>query len=205
MNAEPLSFTDLLDWVEGRLDPERAEVVEALLHEDDPETSETIAWIRDFLAAAALMPLEELPAATSAELHDVVRLHATAWAPSAFDDASAVSDSRDALPATGTRAGGSADIAHLVFDSELGRLGLDVARVTLGRVDVHGRLTPAPGQGAERSRIVFTQARRVRGTTICAVSGEFTARDVPDDVDEVWVVAGDHVVRAAVAFRTREG
>ena len=205
MNAEPLSFTDLLDWVEGRLDPERAEVVEALLHEDDPETSETIAWIRDFLAAAALMPLEELPAETSAELHDVVRLYATAWAPSAFDDASAVSDSRDALPPTGTRAGGSADIAHLVFDSELGRLGLDVARVTVGRVDVHGRLTPAPGQGAERSRIVFTQARRVRGTTICAVSGEFTARDVPDDVDEVWVVAGDHVVRAAVAFRTREG
>jgi hypothetical protein len=194
-----------LDWVEGRLDPERAEAVEALLREDDPATAETVAWIRDFLAGAGLMPLHELPAEASAELHEIVRLHASAWAPSAYDDASPVADSTGALPATGTRAGGASDVAHLVFDSDAGRLGLDVARVTSGRVDVHGRFAPAADDRAERIRIVFTRARRVRGTTICSVSGEFTARDVPTDVDEVWVVAGDRVVRAAVAFDTLEG
>ncbi len=205
MSTERASFTDLLDWVEGRIDPERAELVEALVQEDDPETAETIAWIRDFLAAAELMPLHELPAEASAELHDVVRLHASAWAPSAYDDASPVTDSRWALPATGTRAGGATDVVHLAFDSDAGRLGLDVARVTIGRVDVHGRFAPAADGEAGQTRIVFTRAGRVRGTTVCAVSGEFTARDVPADVDEVWVVAGDRVVRAAVTFETREG
>jgi hypothetical protein len=51
----------LLDWLEGRLDPDRAERVAAQVADADERTLRTVQWLRGFLATARELPLEEPP------------------------------------------------------------------------------------------------------------------------------------------------
>jgi len=55
------SFRILLDWLEGRLDADRAERVTAQVAEADERTLRTVDWLRGFLTTAHELPLEEPP------------------------------------------------------------------------------------------------------------------------------------------------
>lgn len=54
-------FRTLLDWLDGRLDADRAERVAAQLAEADERTLRTVDWVRGFLTTARELPLEEPP------------------------------------------------------------------------------------------------------------------------------------------------
>jgi hypothetical protein len=54
-------FRALLDWLEGRLDADRAERVAAQVAEADERILRTVDWLRGFLIAARELPLEEPP------------------------------------------------------------------------------------------------------------------------------------------------
>jgi hypothetical protein len=54
-------FRVLLDWLEGRLDADRAERVAAQLAEADVRILHTVDWLRGFLTTARELPLEEPP------------------------------------------------------------------------------------------------------------------------------------------------
>jgi hypothetical protein len=54
-------FRTLLDWLEGRLDADRAERVAAQVAEADERTLRTVDWLRGFLTTARELPLEEPP------------------------------------------------------------------------------------------------------------------------------------------------
>lgn len=54
-------FRTLLDWLEGRLDTDRAEWVAAQVAEADELVLRTVDWLRGFLATARELPLEEPP------------------------------------------------------------------------------------------------------------------------------------------------
>ena len=54
-------FRTLLDWLEGRLDADRAERVAAQVAEADERTLGTVDWLRAFLTTARELPLAEPP------------------------------------------------------------------------------------------------------------------------------------------------
>lgn len=55
------SFRTLLDWLDGRLDADRATRVAAQVAEADERTLRTVDWVRGFLTTARELPLEEPP------------------------------------------------------------------------------------------------------------------------------------------------
>ena len=59
--STPPTFTELVDWVDGRLDQQQAADVESRVATGGEETSATVDWIREFKAAAELMPLVAPP------------------------------------------------------------------------------------------------------------------------------------------------
>ena len=61
MDPARLDLRTLLDWLEGRLDTERAERVAAQVAEADEQTLRMVQWLRGFLATARDLPLEEPP------------------------------------------------------------------------------------------------------------------------------------------------
>ena len=63
-------FRTLLDWLEGRLDADKAERVAAQVAEADEQTLRTVEWLRGFLAAARDLPLEEPPATVRENLKE---------------------------------------------------------------------------------------------------------------------------------------
>lgn len=63
-------FRTLLDWLEGRLDADKAERVAAQVAEADEQTLRTVEWLRDFLTTARELPLEEPPATVRESLKE---------------------------------------------------------------------------------------------------------------------------------------
>jgi hypothetical protein len=61
MAAGRPDFGTLLDWLEGRLDADRAVRVAGQVAEADERTRRTVDWLRAFLTAARELPLEEPP------------------------------------------------------------------------------------------------------------------------------------------------
>lgn len=55
------TFRQLLDWAEGRLDPQAAARLEEQAAGGDEETRRTITWIRSFLEESRRQPLEGAP------------------------------------------------------------------------------------------------------------------------------------------------
>jgi hypothetical protein len=199
MVARP-SFTDLLDWVEGRLPVEQADAVSAYVATADPAVQETVAWIRGFLEDARSMPLQAPPAELSARLRDVfVGLHS----PQSDDwsDASLLYDTRMGLAAAGVRSLDD-DGVHLAFDSELGRFVLDATSAGPGEVDVQG-LVMRDRIGPEGLDLAFLEAGTLRRAARATADGRFDVRGVPTDVDELWLSSGGMRVRAVLDLRGR--
>ena len=195
MAARP-SFTDLLDWVEGRLAPEHADAVTAFVATADAETAETVAWIREFLEDARSMPLAQPPAELSARLRDVfVGLHS----PELGDDwteASLLYDTRMGMAAAGVRSMDD-DGVHLAFDSELGRFVLDATAAGPGVVDVQGLVVTDRAE-ATGIDLAFLQGGTLRRASRTTADGRFDVRGVPVDVDELWLSSGSTRVRAVL-------
>ena len=63
MSVDPgrLDFRTLLDWLEGRLHADRAELVAAQVAGADERTLGTVDWLRGFLNTARELPLTEPP------------------------------------------------------------------------------------------------------------------------------------------------
>lgn len=188
-----IRFTDLVDWVEARLSPERAEEVRRAV-ESDPAAAESVAWVRELLAAAALMPLRQPPAELSARLHALFDDHLRAPADGEWSDATLLHDSRRSAVA-GLRSGATAEALHVAYDSPAGRLVMEVQAVTPGVVDIQGLIRLTGDGGCD---LAFLEQGELRRLARADADGRFEVRDVPDTVDELWVTAGGRRVRVAL-------
>lgn len=200
MNSGRPSFTDLLDWVEGRLVPERADAVASYVAQGDPLTVESVEWIRDFLEDARSMPLAVPPPDLSARLRNVfVGLHSPDL-DAGWSDASLLYDTRTGLAAAGVRSLDD-DGVHLAFDSDLGRFLLDATPAGPGEVDIQGliRLAEAGPDGVD---VAFLQRGTLRRASRATTDGRFDVRAVPVDVDELWLTSGSTRVRAVLDLQT---
>jgi len=192
MIAGKPTFTDLLDWVEGRLSPERSDEVRSYVDSGDPTTLESVEWIRGFLRDAEAARLEKPPAELSDRLRGMfVGLHHPSQGDD-WSDASLVFDTRSGLAAAGVRSGD--DGVHLAFASELGRFVLDATPAGPDEVDVTGLLVRSgDGTGVD---LAFLQGGTLVRAARVSRDGRIDVRGVPVDVDELWLTAGTTKVRA---------
>lgn len=203
------SFTELLDWVEGRLAPEQADAVAAYVATADEATTETLEWIREFLDDARSMPLQTPPPELSQRLRDVfVGLHSPEQT-DGWSDASLMYDTRRGVAAAGVRSL-EGDGVHLAFDSDLGRFVLEASPAGPGEVDIQGLImvslvddTDAAAEDGIDSGIdvAFLQQGVLRRAARATPDGRFDVPGVPVDVDEMWLTAGGSRVRAPLDLR----
>ena len=186
------TFTDLLDWVEGRLTPEQADQVASHVESGDPATLESVDWIREVLREARSAPLVQPPAELSARLRGMFDgLHHPEQG-SEWTDASLLYDTRLGLTAAGVRS--ADDGVHLAFASELGRFVIDATPAGPGEVDIHGLIMlDEAGTGVD---LAFLQGGSLRRAARAARDGRIDVRGVPVDVDELWLTSEDTRVRA---------
>ncbi len=55
------TFTNLVDFVEGRLEPGASAAIEQYLAAGDPDATATVEWMRTFLSVSAELSLETPP------------------------------------------------------------------------------------------------------------------------------------------------
>ncbi len=144
-------FGTLLDWLEGRLEPEAAAQVAAQVAEADARTRRTVDWLRGFLTTAAELPLHEPPPIVRQSLSQYFARWSRARAELDHRppdlQARLLFDSRRDLALAGVRTGpGGGDAVHLAYAAEAGDLLLDVYPLGDGRVRVNGQVLPAEPQ-----------------------------------------------------------
>ncbi|WP_141003115.1 hypothetical protein [Nocardioides humi] len=188
------TFTEIVDWVEGRLPSERAEQVAAEVAADDA-SADAAAWMTRFLSDARLLPLVAPPAALSARLRGLLGDPAHLPPEVRWSAAHLLYDTRE--PITGTRSAEAAlDHAHLAFETEHGRFVVEVHRAMPGHVDLNGLLLLDHGAGvADVTLLEDGVVRRLARTT---PDGRFELTEVPDSIDELRIVVRDTRIAAAL-------
>jgi hypothetical protein len=175
----------LLDWMEGRLDPDSAARVAAGVTEADARTRRTVDWLHSFLTTARTLPLYEPPPIVRQSLTQYFARWSRAQAeldhrpPDVH--AHLLFDSRQDLAPAGIRAGsGSGDAVHLAYTAEAGDLLLDVYQVGAGQVRLDGQVLLADPQSAAP---IFEASVAAAGFKVRTRDGDelgrFCLHDVP--------------------------
>lgn len=178
-------FATLLDWLEGRLDPDTAGRVAAQVAVAGERTQRTVDWLRGFLDTARALPLHEPPPIVQQNLNQYFARWSRARAE--LDQrprevrARLLFDSRRDVALAGVRAGAHDGSAlHLVYAAEVGDLLVDVYRLGAGLVRIDGQVLLAEPQEAP----IFEASAAGAGFTVRTVDGDqlgrFTLREVPE-------------------------
>lgn len=185
------SFTELVDWVEGRLPSQRGARVSAQV-DGDAQLQDAVEWIRRFLATAAQAPLTQPPDQLRAALRAVFReqsgrrdgMRGAARLVLLFD-------SRRDHTLSGVR-GVDADMGiQLAYTGDAADLVLDVCHVSDTAARVDGQLFLRDEQPASTEVAVRAADGRLTHASGLDPLGRFTAGEVPVGPIEVRVRAGD--------------
>lgn len=156
---EQPTFTAILDWLEGRLDSEAANLVERSIAAGDEKTIRTLGWLRGFIDTTRSHPLHQPPPLVRQRL----RQHFADWSrarrpldrPLEEFSSALLFDSRRDLALTGVRAADDADeTAHLAYTSEVADLVVDASRTEPGDFGSRARSfrwTPLPHRSSKPS------------------------------------------------------
>jgi hypothetical protein len=203
------------DWVEGRLDAERARQVAAAVAAD-PELQAHADWLRALLAAAAAMPLQAPPPAVSDRLTDVFDDYLRRQRPAASGPvlrATLVFDSRRDVALAGVRGAASDEIVHLAYAVDLAMEGaaspavldvvVDAEPLHSGRVRVSGQVLPSDVRavGAVAVTAVADAADEPLAAAVTDALGRFDLGEVADTVAELRLSAPYATVVAPLALR----
>lgn len=193
--TRPPTFAELADWVEGRMDPERARVVGELVRTDD-ETRRTAEWIDGFLHAARLMPLVDPDPALLDRLRGLFDAPAAGWATGSWVSARLLYDTA-VVGMAGVRLDVGPGERHLAFESEVGRFVVEVCATGVeAYVDLSGLLMLDEMEAGSEVSVLENGA--VRKVVYVDPAGAFRVADVPVGVDEIRIVAGSRQIRARV-------
>ena len=148
--SPPLSFEQLLDWVEERLPADEAARVAELVEEADAETRDRVRWLRAFRQLSSETVLAPLPAATRAGLGGRFAQHVANWQaqrqrPGVLQQlvAALTFDSAAQPSLAGTRAANGADARQLVYATDAFDVALNVQpRQQPPQLDLLGQLLP---------------------------------------------------------------
>ncbi len=189
------TFTNLVDYVEGRLEPGASAAIEQYLAAGDSDATATVDWMRMFLAVSSELPLEAPPLRVRHYLRrqfeqrgdtklSLVRVPRQILATLMFDN-------RRDLAASGVR---SADVGtatlHLAFRSEAGDVLVDLSPSADGFRRLDGQVLFSDdwdGQVLEAD----LSGPGYSGTSAGDDLGRFSFAHVPADVDQLVLRADD--------------
>lgn len=212
MNAESRArpdFAELVDLVEGRLEPASAARTRALAR-DDSEATAALRWITGFVELTRAVPLHQPPPIVRQGLQSYFarwgRARATLDRPRVELPASLLFDSRLDLATVGVRGADDTEgIVHLAYTTDQADLVLDVRPLGGGVVQLDGQVLltePSTAPIFEATALGPQGAlRTVDGDTL----GNFSLTGVPVDVTEIRVSNGDLLIVAAVDLRDQTG
>lgn len=195
-----MSFTVLLDWVEGRLDADTAADVTRSV-QLEPRAQETVRWIREFLDLAAHERLSEPPDDLKTSLRSLfTSIHGTD-APTT--EGSLAIDTRGARLAGMRGPDTTAEaVDHLVLDAEGLRITLTLLPGSDDSVDVRGVVETADGAAVTRpAEVVLATTGRAARVARTSADGSFLLRAVSRDVDALWYLGEERRFRCALSLR----
>lgn len=172
------TFTDVVDWVEGRLGPERAERVRGEV-EADESLREAVTWLRRFRQAAAAEPWQAPPARVRAHLVHRFALERPAPPPLVERLRAAVTfDSALAQPVAGVRSAAPTTARHLVVSTEDLDVALDLYPEDRD-VRVEGQVLPVAETGDAAADVELSRGGGTLARTAADASGRFALPPVP--------------------------
>ncbi len=182
-NNNPPEFEKLIDWLEGRLTPEEAQLVSEQMAAADAAAHEDVAWLEKFYRASQNQTVAEPPSYVTERLekrfanYAATRRHPSLWqrfmARLSFD-------SRLTL-ATGIRAAATADNQRqLVYETDLASVALTLQQRTHDpHLDLLGQLLPTQAIEADLVRVALFQEQVEFDSTMTDDLGEFTLTALP--------------------------
>jgi hypothetical protein len=191
-----IAFSQLVEWVEGRLPEKEARAVEEQVVVADSATLADVAWLRKFLRATEDSVLESPPPEVRSTLISRFRAHAEGRrtpgllkrvvATRTFDG--------DLRPAVGARAAGAQRARRqLVYSAD----ALDVALNVLPRArdknfDLDGQILPRDDVELGSFSVHLLQSEIELGITATDDLGAFAFESIPSGVYEI-IISTDRV------------
>lgn len=188
------TFTEIVDWIEGRLPADRASHVADAVR-DDQEAADAAAWVADFLATAERLQLEAPPADLRDRLRGLFDEPGNVGADRGWSRARLLYDTRGARVA-GVREADGTGQSHLAFESEAGRFVLEAGPVSDGHVELRGLLLAERTPVAAEVTLLEEGVVRRRGHS--TADGRFGFDEVPASVDELRIAVDGVRVTAAL-------
>ncbi|MBM7520285.1 hypothetical protein [Nocardioides nitrophenolicus] len=177
------TFTEIVDWIEGRLPAERGQGVADAVRRDD-EAAEAAAWVEDFLATTERLKLEAPPSDLRGELRAMFREPANFPADQGWTRARLLYDTREPRVA-GVRGPDTPGQSHLAFDSDAGRFVLETGPASAGHVELRGLLLTERAPVA--AEVTLLEGGVVRRRAVSTSDGRFEFDQVPVVVDELRI------------------
>ncbi|MCP3988162.1 MAG: hypothetical protein GY724_03745 [Actinomycetia bacterium] len=188
------SFEELLDWIEGRLDPSDAAAMKARVDAADEETQRAVAWIECFLDRSRAMPLPAPPPIVRQRLRQVFKSHFESRSSVETIIVDLVFDSREGRELVGVRGPASTDDQfHLGFECADGYIMLDVARTGGEEMDIEGQVLLA-GVGPPVFEAVARHGARDRSSALGDTFGRFALTAVPASISSLELSNGEMVL-----------
>lgn len=135
---------EILDWLEGRSDPERAQAIEAALAQPGSPARTFAEWAREFYRLSVQLPLIEPPPVVRQRLRRMHAVRSGRGRPTKRLVARLDIDSRepDALVAVRGPLLDTPTRVQLAFTTDVANVVLDIAPEAAGRVTLRGQVLP---------------------------------------------------------------
>jgi hypothetical protein len=191
-----IAFSQLVDWVEGRLPQKEAQAVEEQVAVADAATLADVAWLRRFVKATEDSVLESLPPEVRSTLIARFRAHAEGRrTPGLLERVVATLTFDGGLrPAVGVRSAGAQGARRqLVYSAD----DLDVALNFLPRArdknfDLDGQVLPRDDVELGSFSVQLLQSETELGITATDDLGAFAFESIPSGVYEI-ILSTDRV------------
>jgi hypothetical protein len=191
-----IAFSQLVEWVEGRLPEKEARAVEEQVVVADSATLADVAWLRKFLRATEDSVLESPPPEVRSTLISRFRAHAEGRrTPGLLKRVVAtLTFDGDLRPAVGARAAGAQRARRqLVYSAD----ALDVALNVLPRArdknfDLDGQILPRDDVELGSFSVHLLQSEIELGITATDDLGAFAFESIPSGVYEI-IISTDRV------------
>jgi hypothetical protein len=191
-----IAFSQLVDWVEGRLPEEEAQAVEEQLAIADSATLADVAWLRKFIRATEDSDLESPPPEVRRTLIARFEAHAEGRRPPGFLKrvVATLTFDEGLRPAVGVRSAGAQGARRqLVYSAD----DLDVALNFLPRArdkdfDLDGQVLPRDDVELGYFSVQLLQSETELGITATDDLGTFAFESIPSGVYEI-ILSTDRV------------
>ena len=176
-----VNFERLVDWLEGQLSEEEAQLV-ATQAAADKATQSDVAWLRTIYQASQNLVTAELPTVVTEGLQRRFADYARSRQQSSLWQrlvATLTFDSQTEL-AAGTRAAASENQRQLVYETELGTVICTLQwRNHDGQIDLLGQFLPIKIEETSLARVLLLKEKEEFDSTITDDLGEFTLTALP--------------------------